>query len=111
MKNKLEMLLELDRQVEATWKTSRIKDDDRKLAADKVISAWEAKMRSYKSVRLDGKLGVGLNVNQVGNAFRRANTKEKKSEGPEAVIFVKQSGKQSGNITSTVQAFMNYFGA
>ena len=109
MNNKLEMLLELDRQVEAAWKERSVKDDDRKLAADKVISAWEAKMQSYRNVRSTGTPDIGLNVNQVGHAFRRANTDKKKLEGPAAIIEVKQSGKFT--VTNTVQAFMKYFGA
>lgn len=102
-------MLELDRQVEAAWKSGKVKDDDRKLAAEKVISEWEAKMQSYRGVRSTGMPDIGLNVNQVGHAFRRAHTTDKKKlEGP-AIIYVKQSGKFT--VTSTVQAFMNYFGA
>ena len=62
MRNKLEMLLELDRQVEAAWKAGRVKDDDRKLAADRVISTWEAKMHSYSNVRSDGTPDTGSAV-------------------------------------------------
>lgn len=109
IKNKLQMPLEMDRQVEAVWKSAKLKDDDRKLAADRVISAWEAKMRSYSNVRTDGTPDTGLSVNQVGQAFRRAHTDKTRSEGPAAIIFVKQSG--TIKVTSTVQAFMQYFKA
>ena len=80
--DKLQMLLELDRQVEAAWKERSVKDNDRKLAADKIISTWEAKMHSYSNVRLDGTPDIGLSVNQIGQAFRRAHTDKARREGP-----------------------------
>ena len=69
MREYLQMLLELDRQIEAALKMAKLRDDDRKLAAAKVIPAWKAKMRSYR----DGKPNPGLSVHQVGVAFARAN--------------------------------------
>lgn len=103
---KLQMLLELDRQVEVAWRAAKLKDDDRKHAAAMVVSAWENKMRTYAHVRADGQHAVGISVNQVGTAFRKA-----KKQGPQAVIFVKKAGNAATNVTSTVQAFMDYFGA
>ena len=52
---KLQMLLELDRQVEVAWRAAKLKDDDRKHAAAMVVSAWENKMRTYAHVRADGR--------------------------------------------------------
>ena len=86
--DKLQLLLELDRQVEAAWKAAKLKDDDRRLAADKVISVWDAKMLSYRNVRLDGTPDIGLNVDQVGRSFRRGYTDKARREGPAAVIYV-----------------------
>ena len=79
--DKLQMLLELDRQVEAAWKAAKLRDDDRRLAADKVISVWDAKMLSYRNVRLDGTPDIGLNVDQVGRSFRRGYTDKARREG------------------------------
>lgn len=104
-----EMLLEVDRQVEDAWRAGKVKDDNRKLAAAKVISAWDAKMRSYAYTRADGQARTGLSVDETGKAFRRANTKEAKKNGPHSVIYVKQSGKKHTNATSTAIAFVQYF--
>ena len=111
MNEYLQMLLELDRQIEAAWKTGRLKDDDRKLAAAKVTAAWEAKMRSYSN----GEPNPGLSVHQVGVAFARTNTVPNKKSGPQTVILrirlITQAGNTAYNVSSTIQAFLDYFRA
>lgn len=105
MNEYLQMLLELDRQIEAAWKKGRVSDDNRKLAAARVIPAWEAKMRTYG----DGKPNPGLSVHQLGKAFARANTNDNKKSGAQTVILIKQAGKKEYNVSSTIQAFFDYF--
>lgn len=76
----LEMLKELDRQVEVAWRTGKLKDDDRKQAAAKVLPVWEGKMKTYPYIRDNGLAGTGASVSQVGQAFRHAASKGMQSQ-------------------------------
>lgn len=69
---RLDMLKELDRQVEAAWRTGKLKDDDRKQATAKVFPIREAKMKAYVWVQVNKQAGKGLSINEVGAGFRQA---------------------------------------
>lgn len=102
------MLLELDRQVEAMKRSSKIRDDDRKQAASKVISIWEAKMKAYAWVRANKQAGKGLTINEVGAGFRQAVGKT----GDVQVELKKPNHKDKGlQVLGSAYAFLQYFGA
>lgn len=104
------MLKELDRQVEAAWRTGKLKDDDRKQAAAKVLPIWEAKMKAYPYIRNDGLAGTGVLLNQVDQAFRDAADERK---GVHAMVVLKK-GKQSNKgctVMCNAGALVEYFRA
>ena len=104
------MLLKLDRQVEAKWRFNGVKDDDRIQAASKVIPVWEARMKAHARVQVDKVAGRGLSINEGGRAFEQAADKpadahievRKPRSGPE------NKGKQ---VMANAQAFIQYFRA
>jgi len=107
---RLDMLKELDRQVEAAWRTGKLKDDDRKQAAAKVLPIWEAKMKAYPYIRNDGLAGTGVLLNQVDQAFRDAADERK---GVHAMVVLKK-GKQSNKgctVMCNAGALVEYFRA
>lgn len=76
------------------------------------MSAWEDKMRTSSHVRADGQHRTGVNVNQLGSAFRKPNMIDTKKQGwPQDIIFAKQTGNAATHVISTMQAFMHYFKA
>ncbi len=77
------MLKEMDTQVQARWAQAKLRDDDRRLAAQKVVEDWEAKRASFEYKTDGGKHDKGLSVYQVGKGVKDAM-----EEG--AVITVKK---------------------
>ncbi|KAL0029469.1 hypothetical protein WJX77_010175 [Trebouxia sp. C0004] len=77
------MLKEMDTQVQAGWAQAKLRDDDRRLAAQKVVEDWEAKRASFEYKTDGGKHDKGLSVYQVGKGVKDAM-----EEG--AVITVKK---------------------
>ena len=84
------MLRQLDVCIQDRWRKDSMKDDNRSLAASKVIADWEARMKSFVYKEEGGKIHNGCTFEVLGNGFKQA----KKNGDAQKVVLKKGIARQ-----------------